>query len=112
MSLSEIPRAWVFVEADALPESWRDRAKPAFMLPLMGDEVERVLGQREAISELDRETVHLLTLIARGLSNYEIAKRTGISERSVQRRVIRFQEKYQMASKADLAAHLVSRGFG
>ena len=100
----------MFVLGD-VPERWRGRARQISFIPLLPDEADSVLTGREgeAVNEDDEA---LLKLAARGLSAPAIARASGLSIRTVHRRLARLREQLQVESSAELAAELSRRGFG
>lgn len=94
-----------------VPDRWRGRARQVSFIPLLPDEVVSVLAGREdaVVNEGDEA---LLKLAARGLSAPAIARASGLSIRTVHRRLARLREQLQVETSSELAAELSQRGFG
>lgn len=101
---------WLFVLGE-VPERWRDRARPASLIPLLPEEAETVMATG-ASEPADAEEAALLRLAARGLPAPSIARMTGVSIRTVHRRLARLRDQLEVETTAQLAAELSKRGFG
>ena len=105
------PRGWLFLEADSVPERWRDRAVSVAMVPLLPGEAAQVLAGESAEPEVD-ETDHLIVaLAAEGITIDGIARRIGMSPRGVQLRLARLRDRLRAGSTAELRVLLARRGF-
>lgn len=100
---------WLFLPAGAVPERWRGRAVPMAMVPLLPAEAGTLLieGKTDKL-EGDEE---LLRLVAAGYTRAVIARRLGVSLRTVQRRLARVQQKTGTGSLPELAVLLAKQGF-
>lgn len=93
-----------------VPEQWRVRARPASFIPLLPGEVPSLLdGAGGPLSAPEDEP--LLRLAARGLSARAIASASGLSIRTVHRRIARLRELLRVETTAELASELSRRGF-
>jgi len=108
---SEAPRAWLLFHPDDLPEGWKGRGVPMVLVPMLPDEVGFALEMEGALPGADPEDEPLLRLAARGLPSKTIARELHMSLRSVQRRLGRFTRRFNLGSRAELAAFLARRGF-
>lgn len=100
----------MFVLGD-VPDRWRGRARQVSFIPLLPEEVDSVLAGREgaAVNEDDEA---LLRLAARGMPAPAIARASGLSIRTVHRRLARLREQLQVETSSELASELSRRGFG
>ncbi|MDQ4024572.1 MAG: helix-turn-helix domain-containing protein [Actinomycetota bacterium] len=107
------PRApgWILVAPSALPDRWRDRATPMFLVPLLPDEAHDVLAGEPAVSELDGEDLALAKLIARGVPVDDVARRLHLTSRTVYRRLARLRRLVGVTTTGELVAELARRGF-
>jgi DNA-binding NarL/FixJ family response regulator len=103
-------QVWLFVLGE-VPERWRDRARYASFIPLLPDEAASVLAAG-AGSPVDPEEDALLRLAARGLPAPAIARVSGVSIRTVHRRLARLREQLEVDTTSELAAELSRMGFG
>lgn len=103
-------RVWVFVDPDALPESWAERARPMFLVPLLPEEAASFLDAEAPSVEAEDDRL-FLRLIAEGLPSASIADELGIGVRAVERRVARLCRRYGVESKPELTSLLAKRGF-
>ena len=101
---------WLFVLGE-VPERGRDRARSASFIPLLPEEAESVMATGAA-APADAEGDALLRLAARGLPAPSIARQSGVSIRTVHRRLARLREQLEVDTTAELAAELSRRGFG
>lgn len=81
------------------------------LVPMLPDEVGFALEMDGAVPGIDPEDEPLLRLAARGLPSKTIARELHISLRSVQRRLGRLTRRFNLGSRAELAAFLARRGF-
>lgn len=105
------PSGWLYVEPDAVPPHWRDRAIHVCLIPLFPGEAEQVLDGDQVIPEIDRDDKRLVKLLGRGLSVDAIAEELSITPRTVRRRLVALRHQWDVGSNAELAAFLASRGF-
>lgn len=101
----------MFVDSEAVPDEWRARALPVFLVPLDRDEAGDLLRSGSTERLIDNEEEELLRLVARGFSARTIARRMGRSERSIHRRLARLRERYGASSTQELATELARKGF-
>lgn len=101
---------WLFVLGE-VPNRWRDRARFASFIPLLPGEAESVMAAA-ASTPPDAEGDALMRLAARGLPAPSIARMSGVSIRTVHRRLARLREQLEVDTTAELAAELSRRGFG
>ncbi|MDQ3956723.1 MAG: helix-turn-helix domain-containing protein [Actinomycetota bacterium] len=102
---------WILVAPSALPERWRDRAAPMFLVPLLPEEARRVLAGEAAASELQDEDLSLARLVARGVPVDDIAGQLHLTSRTVYRRLARLRRTIGVSTTAELVAELSRRGF-
>lgn len=94
------------VHAIAAGESMLDPASTARMLDRLRTPVPQNHGPDR---ELTAREHHLLDLIGQGLTNREIAERTGLTEKTVKNYVSRLLQKLGMARRAQIAAFATER---
>ena len=107
------PGTWIFVcggESD-IPEQWRDRAVPVWLLPLTIEETSTLIEETRLRAQLTRADAEIASLLAAGLSPTAIATRTGKSPRTIHRRLAYLRELLNTTSTAELAILLARRGF-
>lgn len=104
------PEGWVFVHPDAVPDRWRGRAVPMAAVPLVPGELAGLLGDG-AVPELEPHDERILRLVARGLSARAMARELGVTPRSIQYRLARLRERFEVGSTAELVAEAARRGF-
>jgi DNA-binding CsgD family transcriptional regulator len=102
--------AWLFLSPEAVPSEWQARAVPLSMVPLLPSEAASVLLTGGTAPELRGEE-DLLRLVAQGLTRESIARRLGISVRTVQRRIARIQDYVGVSSATELVVEVARRGF-
>lgn len=102
---------WLFLSPDQLPERWKQRARPAVFVPLLAQEVSELLGGRAHEPALRADEQLLATLFARGLSGAAIARRLGVSHRTVERRLSALRGRLGVQSSVDLGLTLAAQGF-
>jgi DNA-binding CsgD family transcriptional regulator len=118
MSAADRPggtRAWLFLEGDAtsdLPDAWRERSRPATLIPLLPGEARDVLAEGRAEPALDPADESLVALAGQGLSTGEIARRLQTPQRSVQRRLARVRRKLGFTSNEQLATFAAQVAIG
>ena len=94
------------VRAVAAGESILDPASTARMLDRLRAPAPKHTGPER---ELTAREHHLLDLIGQGLTNREIAERTGLTEKTVKNYVSRLLQKLGMARRAQIAAFATER---
>ena len=102
---------WVLLPEHAVPEHWRGRAIPMYLVPLLPEEARQVLGSRPAEPAMTPQEEAVACLVARGLTVDAIARQLGISPRSVNRRLARLRERMGVPSTVELGSALARRGF-
>ena len=102
---------WILVAPSALPERWRDRATPMFLVPLLPDEARDVLAGEPAGSELHGEDLALAKLVARGVPVDDVARQLHLTSRTVYRRLARLRRMVGVSTTGELVAELARRGF-
>lgn len=103
---------WLFLEPDAVPESWRARAVYVALVPLLPEEAAQVLADEPARDRSKPEDRDLMRLLAAGTSAAGIARKIGIPVRSVHRRIARLRQAFEVDATAELVARLARAGFG
>jgi DNA-binding CsgD family transcriptional regulator len=106
------PRDLMLLDPERVPARWQARVIHVAIVPLLPEEASEVLSTGSTTPVLGAEDEELVALVSGGLSNEAIARRLGISIRSVQRRLGRLHERYGTNTKAQLVTFLVQRGFG
>lgn len=101
------PPAWVLIPAAETPEEWRGRAQQMNLVPLLPEEVARLVEDNEQPGPDDE----LLRLVARGSSTEQIARNLSLSRRTVERHLARLRERYDQPTTAALSSFLARRGF-
>lgn len=108
-------RCLVLLDPDLLPEAWSDRISPLAVVPLMPQEVARLLdhaggeaGSEDRFSTDDRRLAEALVA---GKAVPVIARAMCVTPRSVQRRIARLRNQLSVSSTEELVATLVRMGF-
>ena len=102
---------WIFIRGPELPPGWRDRAVEAWLLPLTPAEMSAVLEESTLRPSLSNGDARIASLLASGLSPRGIASRTGLSVRTIHRRLAKLRDRIGTSSTAELALLLARRGF-
>lgn len=102
---------WILVTPSELPDRWRDRAVPMFLVPLLPGEARDVLAGEAAGSELHGEDLALARLIARGVPVDDCARQLHLTSRTVYRRLARLRRLVGVDTTTELVAELARRGF-
>ncbi len=102
---------WILVAPGALPDRWRDRAAPMFLVPLLPEEARDVLAGQPAGSQLHGEDLSLARLVARGVPVDDCARRLHLTSRTVYRRLARLRRLVGVTTTSELVAELARRGF-
>lgn len=102
---------WLFLTHDAVPERWQRRAVPMVMVPLLPTEARSLLTDGATDQRLSGDE-ELLRLVAAGCTRAAIARKLGVSLRTVQRRLARVQQVMGAGSLPELAVLLAKQGFG
>lgn len=104
---------WLFVRGPELPDLWRERAVPVFLVPLLPDESNQILtgGRIDGGVAPPAANENFLSLVARGSTIRQMADELGVSTRTVQQRLQELRSRLGVASKAELAALLARKGF-
>lgn len=105
------PIGWIFLRADSVPDDWRDRAQPAVFVPLLPEELSRILDGRPATQTLEPRDRHIATLFAQGRTAATIAGELHLSTRTVERRLAVLCDQLAVSSTRELALVLAERGF-
>ncbi|MGD8967643.1 MAG: response regulator transcription factor [Anaerolineae bacterium] len=74
-------------------------------------EIQRPAGLRPAEEPLTEREVEVLTLVAQGLTNQEIADKLLVSERTVRTHVSSILSKLHLANRTQAALYAVRKGF-
>lgn len=104
-------RAWLVLSPNGVPDAWAERAVPSFVVALLPNELESVLGGTAAVPDLDPTDLRVARLTAGGATTRQIATALGVSDRTVQRRLASLRRRLGVESKAALALALARRGF-
>ncbi|HEX2057795.1 MAG TPA: hypothetical protein VHI71_05435 [Actinomycetota bacterium] len=102
---------WILVAPSELPDRWRDRAVPMFLVPLLPGEARDVLAGEPAGSELHGEDLSLARLVARGVPVDDCARQLHLTSRTVYRRLARLRRLVGVDTTGELVAELARRGF-
>ncbi len=105
------PAAWLFVAPEQVPDRWRGRAKALLGVPLLPDEADRLLAEGGVTPGVVESDEAFLGLVGSGLPPDELARRCGLSLRSVHRRLAALRNNLGVRSTAELVATLAARGF-
>lgn len=81
------------------------------LVALLPEEVAALLEGASSSGATTEEDAPFLRLVAEGLSSKEIAARTGIGVRAVERRIARLCQRHGVRSRSELVAVLANRGF-
>ena len=100
---------WFLIAAHALPEEWRERAIPVYMVRLTDEEVEPFVPPNDARFTLDAEERSIARLLARGVSPRAISETLHLSRRSVFRRLARLRQMHGVETNAELATKLAKQ---
>ena len=99
--------SWFLVSADALPEAWRDRAVPVFLIKLRDDDVRRLAQPDQSVGgSLEEDERSVARLMSRGVPPRQIALELHLSRRSVFRRLARMRQLTGSMNNAELATKL------
>lgn len=102
---------WVILSPGAVPAAWQARTIPMVLVPLTPAEASELLSQTPVEQDVAAADLPLIHLVARGHSAAEIARELGYSPRTVNRRVARLREDFEVATIQELATELARRGF-
>jgi len=108
---TEEAEGWLILKGN-VPERWRDRAVPLYLVPLLPQEAEQVVAGSTLLPDVHLEEEPLLRLVARGRKTASIARELGIPLRTIERRLAKLRERFNVASTADLTILLSRLGFG
>lgn len=101
---------WFLIAPHALPEDWRDRAVPVFLVKLTDDDVKAFIPHEISLRErLDPEEKAIARLLATGVQPSEIANSLHMSRRSVFRRLARLRQLTNTNTNAELATKLAKQ---
>ena len=109
-SNGEVP-GWVILSPDAVPDAWHSRAIPMMLVPLTPAEVGGLLSETPLEQDIAVADLPLVRLVARGHSASQISRELGISLRTVNRRIARLRDDFEVATIQELASELARRGF-
>ena len=109
---NERPAAWVFIDQAQVPERWKSRARLFAGIPLLPEEAGRLLEQGSTSALLTQTDEPFVQMVASGMAPDTIAKQSGLSLRTVHRRLAALREDLGVRSTPELVAHLARRGFG
>ena len=112
-SVDQSPAGWVFLQSSVaeLPDRWRQRAVAVWLLPLSPDEMDTLLEENRLLPTLAPRDAEIATLLVAGLPPSVIARRVGLSSRTVHRRLAALRERFGTGSTMELALLLAKRGF-
>ena len=109
------PSGWFLVAKHALPEEWRERAIPVYLVPLSLSDVEKLQPLDGASPSLDEDDEAVARLVAEGFLPQQIAARLHLSRRSVFRRLAHLRQLMDCETNTQLATKLaktdMSRSF-
>ncbi len=101
---------WFLIAPHALPEEWRDRAIPVYMIRLDRRDVRPFIPPRDGHRhDLDPEERSIARLLARGIAPRDIATTLHLSRRSVFRRLARLRQLHGVATNSELATKLAKQ---
>ena len=101
---------WFLISPHALPEEWRERAVPVYMIRLDSADVENfVLHSADMYERLESEEIEIARLLAQGVPPRDIALRLHLSRRSVFRRLARLRQLFDAKSNGELATKLAKQ---
>lgn len=100
---------WFLIASHALPDEWRERAIPVYMVRLSDEEVQPFRPPGGGSFALDPEERSIARLLARGVSPRSIAETLHLSRRSVFRRLARLRQLHGVATNAELATKLAKQ---
>ena len=104
------PAGWILLPDDQVPHRWRARAVPLMLVPVVGRELADLLDGRTP-SDLAPMDERIVRLLAAGEAQAAIARETGLSLRTVQRRIAVLCRKFDADTTPDLRARLAAAGF-
>ena len=102
---------WLFIDPEALPDRWRDRAVTVSLVPLLPGEMSELVDDEGDGFIPQPGDIELIKLVAQGMSAHEMARRLGIATRSVHRRLARLRDRMGVQTTPQLAAEFARRGF-
>lgn len=99
--------AWIVLSPSAVPPEWRSRGRKAVMVPLSPEDVRGLVSGSSTlfVGSVDRELAFLLVA---GVATREIAARTRVSVRTVQRRIARLRRQAGVRTTWELRARLAT----
>lgn len=101
---------WFLIAPHALPEGWRDRAVPVYMLKLSDEDVKAFAPHEiSLVDRLDPEEKAIARLVATGVQPSEIANTLHLSRRSVFRRLARLRQLTSTNTNTELATKLAKQ---
>ena len=101
---------WFLIAPHALPEEWRDRAVPVYMIRLDSDDVGGfALHLDDLHTKLAPEEKEIARLLSQGVPPREIAMTLHLSRRSVFRRLARLRQLMGAKSNGELATKLAKQ---
>ena len=101
---------WFLIAPHALPEEWRERAVPVYMIRLDSDDVDGfVLHLDDLEQRLAPEEKEIARLLSQNVPPREIALTLHLSRRSVFRRLARLRQLMGAKSNSELATKLAKQ---
>ena len=101
---------WFLIAPHALPEEWRDRAVPVYMIRLDSDDVDGfALHLDDLHKQLAPEEKEIARLLSQGVPPREIALTLHLSRRSVFRRLARLRQLMGAKTNGELATKLAKQ---
>lgn len=97
---------WFLIAPHALPEEWRDRAIPVFMVNLADEDVLPLMSRGDLRDQLDAEEKAVAELAAKGIAPHQMATMLHLSRRSVFRRLAHLRQLTGSETNAELATKL------
>ena len=98
---------WFLIAPHALPEGWRERAVPVYMIKLSSEDVKAFVPHEIHLRDrLDTEERAVAGLLSQGVQPSEIANTLHMSRRSVFRRLARLRQLTDTNTNAELATKL------
>ena len=101
---------WFLIAPHALPEGWRERAVPVYMIKLSDEDVKAFVPHEISFHDrLDSEERAVARLLGQGVQPSEIANSLHLSRRSVFRRLARLRQLTGSNTNAELATKLAKQ---
>ena len=106
MPSAQRDQRWFLIAPHALPEEWRDRAVPVYLIDLSDEDVVPLISRTDLRDQLDAEERAVARLAAKGVAPRDMATMLHLSRRSVFRRLAHLRQLTGSETNAELATKL------